>query len=324
MLNNIFYFVLNMSIIGSFITLLLVIIRIAFGKWIQKNYIYPLWGIVLFRLLIPISIPSPYSLINMIHTKSISIFNQTKAIRPDLSILNTTQLVDEYYPLIYKSEGIEKIFTIASVVWIVGMLIFLILTIISYMKASSIISTSTLVLNRNAMLKKCKNQLKVKKEIRLYELSFIKTPIVSGIIKPRIVIPKDIPKKVLECILLHEMTHIKSKDNLWKLLSIIAVCIHWFNPFAWLMLSLFERDMEGACDVKVLKHLTNKKRKQYAHTLVELSSKQNIPFTAFGNTALKERLINIINYKRIPVAMMIITSLLCLFIALILLTNPII
>ncbi|GMQ58388.1 M56 family metallopeptidase [Vallitalea sediminicola] len=327
MINNIFYYILNMSIIAAIIVVILLLIRAVFGMWLQKSLIYALWGIVLFRLLIPISISSEYSLINIVNpdfAKAIAVSDNNNGV-PDItySVTNVVQLAEEYDPIEYKNHKIEKIFNIFGIIWLTGAISFIIIAIVIYRITIRRLNRAVKLNYDTRILEECKKVLKVNSEIGVYESGYVNTPIVSGIIKTKIIVPKNIKPDTLEYILIHELSHIKRKDNIWKLLTILAVCIHWFNPFAWLFLWISERDMENACDYKVLKNIPDNKRKKYALSLVELADNQRLPFPALGNTAVKQRLINITTYKSISTIMVIITSILCMIVTILLITNPI-
>lgn len=316
-----------MSIIAAIIVVILLLIRAVFGKWLQKPLIYALWGIVLFRLLIPISISSEYSLINIVNpdfAKAIAVSDTNNGV-PDItySVTNVVQLAEEYDPIEYKNHKIEKAFNTFGIIWLTGAISFIIIAIVIYRITMRRLNRAVKLNYDTRILEECKKELNVNSEIGVYESGYVNTPIVSGILKTKIIVPKNIKPDTLEYILIHELSHIKRKDNIWKLLTILAVCIHWFNPFAWLFLWISERDMENACDYKVLKNIPDNKRKKYALSLVELADNQRLPFPALGNTAVKQRLINITTYKRISTIMVIITSILCMIVTILLITNPI-
>ncbi|MCT4686018.1 M56 family metallopeptidase [Vallitalea sp.] len=327
MINNIFYYILNMSIIAAIIVVILLLIRAVFGKWLQKPLIYALWGIVLFRLLIPISISSEYSLINLVNpdfAKAVVVSDTNNGVTDiTYSTTNVMQLAEEYNPIEYKTNKIETIFNIFGLVWLIGAVLFVLVAIIIYRITMKRLNEAIKLEYDTRILEKCMKRLNVNSEIGVYESGFINTPIVSGILKTKIIIPKNIKSDFLEYILIHELSHIKRKDNIWKLLTILAVCIHWFNPFAWLFLWVSEHDMENACDYKVLKNIPDDKRKNYALALVVLADNQRLLFPALGNTAVKQRLINITTYKRISTTMLIITFILCIIVTILLITNPI-
>lgn len=328
MLNEIFYYILNMSITAAVIVIILLFIRGFVGKCVSKTLIYLLWGIVLFRLLIPISISSRYSFINLINpklTKTVEV-DLLKDEIPDIdySTLNSIQLAENYNPIVYKNERSEKIINVASSVWLIVTCIFLITLIITYIMTMKGLSRAVKLNYDNDILNKYKKQLKIRRKVEVYESVHVNTPIVIGVSGTRIIVPHGINSDILDYVLLHELSHIKRKDNIWRLLSILAVCIHWFNPFAWLSLYFSGHDMESACDLKVLGNIPYDRRKDYALSLVKLADDQRTLFPAMGNTIVKQRLMNIVNYRKLSTIMIILTSVLCMIITILLITNPIV
>lgn len=132
----------------------------------------------------------------------------------------------------------------------------------------------------------------------------IATPVTFGFFKPRIVLPKGMlaaGKDQLEFILQHEMVHIRRHDNLLIFAGGCAACIHWFNPLVWLMRSLLVRDIEISCDEKVISKLGESKKAGYAISLIEAAGKtkgQPAMFSAFGKTAIQERIVSIMKYRK--------------------------
>lgn len=324
MLDGMFYIYLNMSIMVALLVVLLLIVKFVLGRWMHKAAIYSLWGIVAFRLLIPISISSEWSLINLIN-KSISKAIAVPVIHESIdsiSIMNSVQLAEEYFPMEYKTNFVKQFFSISSIVWIIGGAIFVMMAVVIYAMTLRYLNTAVLM-EKNSLIEKCKKKMKVKGHVSILQSSRVNTPIVLGVMNPRIIIPEGISDDDLEYVLLHELSHIKRKDNLWKLISVFAVCIHWFNPFAWLFLYISSRDLEIACDERVLKNIKNENRKNYANTIIALAEKQRITINALGSTAVKKRIITISNYKNISIMMIVFTSLSCIVLTVVLITNPI-
>lgn len=324
MLHSVFYFVLNMSITAALIVTVLLIVRLLFGRWIQRTFIYYMWGIVLFRLLMPVSVSNRFSLINFINgriTKPVAIPKTSEAML-NISTLNSVQAANRYFPLEYKSSMMESVFVLSGLVWICGAAIFVTASVLIYIITVSQLRKS-LIVREGDILGRCKSMLNIKGKIELFESDFVTSPVVTGIINPNIIVPKGISEEALEYALLHELVHIKRRDSLLKLVSVFAACIHWFNPFAWLFLYISGQDMELACDEKVLKTISKDKRKSYAKALISQAAKQSTVFTAFGGSAVKHRIMNIAAYKHISLAMAAVTGIICTVIAVLLITNPV-
>lgn len=135
-------------------------------------------------------------------------------------------------------------------------------------------------------------------------LDKIATPVTCGIIRPRIILPKVMnleDKDGFSCVLRHEMAHIRYMDNLWKLLAIAALCLHWFNPLVFVMFFTLNKDLEIACDESVISGMDEKDRKKYAMTLVALAEFHALfplAYSGFGRSAVPERIREIMNYKK--------------------------
>lgn len=141
--------------------------------------------------------------------------------------------------------------------------------------------------------------------VRIVAMDRIKTPMTYGVLRPRIVLPKSMDWKnedMLSAVFRHEMIHIKSMDNLWKLLAIAALCLHWFNPLVLVLYFLLNKDIELACDEGVISAINENERQKYAMTLVTLAENCALPdsviCSGFGKSAVSERIREIMNYKK--------------------------
>jgi beta-lactamase regulating signal transducer with metallopeptidase domain len=323
-LSDVFYFLLSMSITAAIIIAVLLAARAALRERVSKLFIYPLWGIALFRLLVPVSLQSRFSLINLVSgyiARTVTV-PQSAHTMPDVAYVNMIRAASSYFPVEYKSEAVEHFFMSSAAVWICGTVIFLIISILAYSLAVSRLREAQIIRDEE-LVKACSQRLNIKGSIKLYESSLVSTPVVLGIIRPRIIIPPGIPAQDLEYALLHELSHIKACDSLWKVTAVFAACLHWFNPFAWLLLYMLRQDMELACDERVLKVIPDRDRRNYASALVSLAQRQNSILTAFGNTAVRMRILNIAGYKRTPLIMTVSSGIVCIILVIVLATNPI-
>ncbi len=150
--------------------------------------------------------------------------------------------------------------------------------------------------------------------IRVYVSDRIASPITYGVVKQKVILPKYyflLSREQLKYILIHEKVHISRRDNLKKMLVIVAVCIHWFNPFVWAMYYFYNRDMELACDESVIRQVGQNKRKEYASALISLAEQEykSVPlYSAFGKSAIRERISMIIKSRGVSV----LTGIICL------------
>lgn len=303
-----FYTVLNMSITATSVGFLIMLLR-KFTQ-IPRLGVYYLWALVLLRLILPFSVSSKISLMNLTGSfikKVVSLRSATgKGI--NFSMTNSIGAADAYFPVSYKTEQLETVFELASFVWIIG-------------AVGTILAVAILYYLTNSELRKA---YLVKDKIYCSEM--VESPLVHGILRQRIIIPKDYVDKQeqLKHVLLHEAVHIRRHDNLLRFIAVLTACIHWFNPFTWLFLKSFIDDMELTCDTTAVKPLSIKARKQYAQTLINISSRQQIFMsTAFGKSNVKVRVINVLTYKKVSIFALITTMIFIIAVSAILLTNPV-
>lgn len=306
-MDNAFYHVLNMSITAAIIGLPVLVLRRL--KVVSRFSIYIFWHLVFVRMIFPYSFSSEASIFNFtgnLLKKVVSVPTPLQN-RPYLTFSNVIGAADSYFPITYKTNSLENLFKGAAFVWSIGAVAALMISFILYyitrkeLRKAELISTN------------------------LYKSQSVSTPIVSGLFKQRIIISSELAgdEPELKYVLLHERVHIKRYDNLKRTAAIFTACIHWFNPFAWLYLRFFLNDMELACDERAVKPLSDHERKKYARALVSFSAAQGVFMTtAFGNSGIKARVLNVISYKRYTFMAMVISILSIAAAILMLLTNP--
>jgi len=311
MLNTVFYYVLNMSINACFIILFMLLLRNI--RAIPRTFVYGFWSVAFIRLLVPFAISSPFSLFNFtgnLIKRIISvdtIITEFEKVPFDLSTTNAIGAAKDYFPVTYKTTQIRDIFVVSSNIWLIGVLVSLLTAVILYAFT-------------RAELKKA-----IRIRDNIYSSPMLMSPVLVGIIKPKIILPStfDPDCSSAEYVIAHENVHKKRLDNLWRMLGITIVCLHWFNPFAWILLKYFFADMELSCDEKIVKNYDTAKRKEYANTLVNFAEdKKLLMSAAFGKTTVKVRVINVLNYRRMTTIGASVSILFLLAIAAALITNP--
>ena len=159
----------------------------------------------------------------------------------------------------------------------------------------------------------------------MYVSDKITSPALYGVVRPKIMIPRDFPKELLLYVEEHENAHRRRCDNLTRLAAITITCIHWFNPLAWIMLKMYLHDVELACDEAVLRKIGNKNKKAYASALVCCEESKLIFAPAFsaslGGAKIKVRIENIISFRKLTVGSAILFGILIAVLAVTLLTN---
>ena len=306
MLDTAFYLVLNMTIAGTLIGGFLLILRTF--KRIPRLCIYVLWSTVFIRFVFPFAFSSEVSILKLAGSliKKVVLVPAPPPIRENikLTMSNMVGTANSYFPVTYKTDFLQTVFKQFSLVWFVGATLgVLIVSILYYFTSRELRSADKFKGN-------------------IYTSSTIRVPLVYGIFKQRIIIPVSTLQNKLELkyVLLHEEVHIKRHDNLYKLLAILTACIHFFNPFVWIYLGLFIKDMEVACDTKAVTLLPSTERKKYAETLLNFSIGQNVFMTsAFGS---KIRVINVLGYKKMTNIGVALSVVFIFLVAIVLLTNP--
>lgn len=277
MLQEVFYWVFNMSITAAITGVLVMLARRV--KRIPRRFTVLLWFVPFFRMTIPLGLNSPYSLLSLLSrmtTKTIVIYQPTE--KASFSMTNFVMAADGYFPITYKVDLLEDIFGVASVIWMVVFLAITLMLAVSYFTTLS--------------------EIKEAKHLRdnLYLSDKIRSPAVYGVIKPKILLPPSYEDK--DMVLLHENMHIRRADNLWRMLAVLVVAVHWFNPLCWVFLKLFLTDMELSCDECVLVKLGHARAKEYALSLLESGESATIFASAFGGAKMRTRIENILSFKK--------------------------
>lgn len=275
MLSEIFYWVLNLSILGSICGCLVLLIS-KIPK-IPPFLTYLLWFVPLVRFYIPFGIANKYSLLSLISKFT----TKTVAISPDLTISNYLMVANSYFPITYKTSLLEKIFSVSSLIWVIIAAALIIAMLLLYFSTKS----------------ELKNAEHIKDNI--YKSDKILSPAIYGIIKPKIIIPAILADSDITFIVMHETTHIKRCDNLWRSVAIFTACIHWFNPLSWVLIKRYFADMEFACDSAILKNLQINEQKEYAQALLCVANGKTFFASAFSGAKTKLRIEKVLSYKKL-------------------------
>ena len=295
------YWIINMSIVASLMGLIVMLIRKI--RFIPRRVSVFLWIIPFLRMVLPVGLNSPYSLMSVFSrlTRNVTVFKPSDDI--SFSISNSIRAADSYTPFRFKSNGLNTVFTVTGFIWIVAALALLIALTILYVSTKKAVADSELL------------------NSTIYFSGKVDSPAVYGIIKPRIVIPESYKEKNLEYIIRHEKTHIKRLDNLWRILGFVTASVHWFNPLSWVFLKAFLNDLELACDEMALAGLEKDERKKYAMTLLEASQSKSLLVSAFGGAKVRTRIENVLSYKKMTLVSATGFTLLILVIIFTLVTN---
>lgn len=298
-------------IIGVFIIIIVLIRALGMHKLPQKTLLI-LWGIALFRLLFPVSLSSRLSIYNLLNDTI-----ARGAERAETAFYGSLAWSGAASQMDFTNIAYSQPFVIMHGIWLAGIMTAAAFFVVLYYKNWKILRCALPVVEDKAIGTWMQESL-LKRKISIFYSDKIATPLTSGILEPRIILPTGFTEKnssILENVLTHEYYHIKKLDNLKKLLLIIAVCIYWFNPMVWIMFILANRDIELSCDELVIKKLGYNKKMDYAYSLVEMAEmrSQYVPFcSGFSKNAVEERIVSIMKFKKKSIATIIFSLLLVL------------
>lgn len=261
---NLFY----ISIISTVLIFLLVAARSLLGRRIHRVFFSMAWMIVLVRLLLPLCVTVPVG-------------------RPEI-----LDRISGWIRVIPMERYI--------LIWAVGAAVSVTFFVVRYVMWGRILREALPI----QKVPDIDEEMFTFMGIRVYVSDRIASPVTYGIFQQKVLLPKyymELTREQLKFILIHEKVHIDGHDNLNKFLVILAVCLHWFNPFAWLMYVCYNRDLELACDEKVIRQVGEDSREDYAGVLISLA--QGCPtarpvYSGFAQNAVKERIIRIMSYRR--------------------------
>ena len=315
-MGDIFLKLLNMSITASWLILAVLGIRLLFRK-IPKWITCLLWGVVAIRLIFPLSIESAFSLqlsAEPIRTSTMvegELIPYVPSVDSNIGVVENTvnPLLAEAFAY-QETESVAPLqvfIGIAGSVWLSGMVVLLIFALVSMIKL----------------------RLRVREAVRykenIYICDAVKSPFILGIIKPRIYLSSALSEEEMDYIIAHERAHLKRKDHLWKPFGYLLLCIYWFNPLCWIAYIMLCKDIELACDEKVIKDMSFGDKKEYSRVLLFCATQRHLVMAcplAFGEVGVKERVKTVLNYKKPTFWITIAAIVVCAIVAICFLTNP--
>ena len=314
----VFLRILNMSITAGWLVLAVMLLRLVL-KNAPKALRCALWALVGIRLVLPFSFESMWSIlpsaepIPMETLQSGSLVVDTgipaldQAVNPAIGQVFTPAASDTVGNAVPAVPTVMDVTHIAAVVWIAGMVLMLLYTAVSYLRLRRRVAVSIPVENG------------------LWLCDSIETPFILGILRPRIYIPSAMPEEQVTHVAAHEQAHLLRRDHWWKPLGFLLLSIHWFNPLLWLAYILLCRDIELACDERVIRDMGVEDKKAYSIALLETSVPRRMIAAcplAFGEVGVKARIRSVLHYKKPAFWLALVSAALCLTAAVCLLTNP--
>jgi len=303
--------ILNASIAASWMVLAVILLRLILKKAPRWTHV-ALWGLVAVRLLLPFSIESPFSLIPSTETvpQAILVY-EGDALQAPASLDIVSNPVFPESVTVDTGETVDRVqvsMVKLTPIWIAGMTALLLYTTVSYWRLKRKVSEAVILRDN------------------IYQSENVGSPFVLGMIKPKIYLPYHMDGQNLSHVVAHEQAHIRRRDHWWKPLGFLLLTVHWFNPLMWLAYVLLCRDIELACDEKVIKELGNEQRADYTQALVACSVGRRMIAAcplAFGEVGVKARVKSVMNYKKPAFWVVVLAVIACVVVAVCFLTNPV-
>ena len=308
----VFLKLLNLSISASWLVLAVLVLRLI-SKRSPKWMNVLLWGIVALRLTLPFSIESALSLIPSAETVSPAAvqFAPAPTITSGVSVIDNAvnpSLSEHFAAVPTASVNPLYVWTeIAGWVWLIGLGAMLLYALVSYLRLRRRVSVSLPV------------------QDHIYLCDAISSPFILGVVKPRIYLPSGLDEVQRQNVLAHEQAHLARRDHWWKPLGFALLAVYWFNPVLWLAYTLLCRDIELACDERVIRTMDESAVKTYSTVLLACSMPRKTVITcplAFGEVGVKERVKNALHYKKPAFWVVAASVAVCVVVAVCFLTDP--
>ena len=310
-MDDVFLKLVNLSISASWLILAVLVLRVVLKK--APKWVMPLlWGVVALRLVCLFSIESALSLIPSAETIPSEIVTETR--EPVLYEQATLDIVTNptlpsaaEVPVGVSRQQAQVDFNIYSVLWLAGMAALLVHALVSAGKLKRKLATAILLRDN------------------IYESEFVDSPFVFGVVKPNIYLPMHMDEGTAAYVIAHEHAHLARRDHWWKVLGYLVLALHWFNPLVWVAYILFCRDIELACDEKVVKGLDGAARADYSQALLSCTAPKRAVAAcplAFGEGNIKTRVKSALHYKKPAFWVAAAAVLAVVIVAVCFLTNP--
>lgn len=307
----VFLKLLNMSIAGSWMIFAVILLRFPLKKaprWVTCV----LWGLVGIRLIFPFSIESILSLIpsaqtipeNFVHMEQPAISSGIDVVNQIMNPVLSRQFAPDPAS---SADPLQIITYILSVIWLIGMALMLLYMVCSF------------------FMLKARMRTAVRVRGNVWQSERVRSPFVLGMIRPRIYLPFHMSSAKMKYVIAHEKAHIRRHDHWTKPIGFLVLTVYWFNPVIWAAYILLCRDIEVACDESAVRNMGVDERKSYSMTLLSFGSGHHTPAIcplAFGEGNIRQRVKNVLNYKKPVLWMLIAAVIVCTAVAVCFMTNP--
>ncbi len=310
-MESLFLKLLNMSITAGWLVPVVLLLRPLLKK-APKAILCVLWGMVALRLVCPFTFESVLSLIPSAETVPEEIlYSSEPAIHTGIGSLNAAInpiLSESLAPKVYESVNpMQVLVYIATRIWYIGMVGMVLYALTSYLRLRRRVKVSLHL------------------QDKIYLCDEIDTPFILGILRPKIYLPSAMDGEQQEYVIAHEQAHLRRKDHWWKPLGFALLTVYWFHPLMWVAYILLCRDIELACDEKVIKEMDTADKKAYSEALLTCSMPRRsiaaCPL-AFGEVGVKTRIKSVLNYKKPAFWLLAAAVVVCAAVTVFFLTDP--
>lgn len=311
-MTELFLTLVNRAIAAGWLVLAVLVLRLLLKKAPKWTRVL-LWGLVAVRLLCPFTLESIWSLIPSAETIAPeALLEPVPTIHSGISRLNSVlnPVLEQSFAATpeYSANPLQIWTAIAAAVWAAGVIVLLAYAAVSYFRLKKRMATAV-CLGEN-----------------LYRSELVSFPFVLGVVKPKIYLPVTLDEEAMTHVIAHEQAHIRRRDHWWKPLGFLLLTVYWFQPLLWVAYVLLCRDIELACDEKVIRDMGRDQRAGYSQALLQCSIRHRsiaaCPL-AFGEVGVKERVKNVLNYRKPAFWVIVVAVIACVVVAVCFLTDPV-
>lgn len=311
-MDAIFLKLFNMSMAAGWLILIILVLRLILKRaphWIHCL----LWGIVAVRLICPVSLQSALSLIPSAETISVDTvrYDQKPVIESGIPAVN--EVINPAFETAFTSDISDSVnplavwMNLAGIVWAIGVILLFTFALVSYVRLHGQVREAACLFGN------------------VWECDAVHMPFIFGVLRPRIYLPSGLDDGAAGYVLAHERAHLARRDHWWKLIGYVLLAVYWFHPLVWVAYVFFCRDVELACDEKVICSYDMDEKKAYSNALLSVSTHRSRVMVcplAFGEVGVKERVKSVLNYKKPAFWVLAAAVVLCVIVAVCFLTDP--
>lgn len=279
-MDTVFSKFVHISLMANWLIVAVIVLRLLLKK-VPRRVICVLWALVALRLMLPVSVESPVSMI----PETTAILQEavdTTLIHPEVVPSDRIPAGTQEGSTAAKAGGGQRISPV-PLVWCVGVALMLCYLLLSYLRMWHLVAEA------------------VPEAGNIWICDAVTTPFILGLLQPRIYLPSGLSGETKAYVIAHEQSHLRWKDHWWKPLAFVLLAVYWFDPFVWAAYGLVCRDIEFACDERVVRRFGMAEKKAYSVALLECSVRKRLVLAcpvAFGETAVAKRVRNVLNYKK--------------------------